>query len=140
VASRGFKGNGAWKIRKVIDIPAEAADPEMLPPLLKGFKAVPPLVTDINLSLDDRFLYVSCWGSGELRQYDVSDPFNPVLTGSVALGGHSAASSPSEPARSEAEWRPANGRDQPRWKRCVRDELTLPQRDEQFYPDGIRGC
>ena len=58
-----------------------------LPPLLKGFKAVPPLVTDINLSLDDRFLYVSCWGTGELRQYDVTDPFNPVLTGSVQLGG-----------------------------------------------------
>ena len=48
---------------------------------------MPPLVTDINLSLDDRFLYVSCWGTGELKQYDVSDPFNPVETGSVRLGG-----------------------------------------------------
>ena len=28
---------------------------------------VPPLVTDIDLSLDDRFLYVSCWGTGEMR-------------------------------------------------------------------------
>src|SRR5215813_14194161 len=46
-----------WAVRKVIEIPAEPADPEKLPPLLKGFKAVPPLVTDINLSLDDRFLY-----------------------------------------------------------------------------------
>ena len=53
----------------------------------KGFKAVPPLVTDINLSLDDRFLYVSCWGTGEFIQYDVSDPFNPKKTGSVHLGG-----------------------------------------------------
>ena len=42
----------------------------------KDFGAVPPLVTDINLSLDDRWLYVSCWGTGELRQYDVSDPFD----------------------------------------------------------------
>ena len=32
----------------------------------KPFGAVPPLITDINLSLDDRFLYVSCWGTGEL--------------------------------------------------------------------------
>ena len=80
-------GKGPWKIRKVIDIPAEAADPEQLPPLLKGFKAVPPLVTDINLSLDDRYLYVSCFGTGELRQYDVSDPLNPVLTSAVQLGG-----------------------------------------------------
>ena len=51
--------------------------PDDLPPLLKGFKAVPPLVTDIDLSMDDRFLYVSCWGTGDLQQYDVSDPFEP---------------------------------------------------------------
>ena len=69
--------NGKWAIKKVIEIPAEPADPETLPPLLQGFKAVPPLVTDINLSLDDRFLYVSCWGTGEFIQYDVSDPFKP---------------------------------------------------------------
>src|SRR6266480_1488065 len=50
---------------------------------LKDFKAVPPLVTDIDLSLDDKFLYVSCWGTGEMLQYDVSDPFNPKKTGSV---------------------------------------------------------
>ena len=46
-----------------------------------------PAVTDIDLSLDDRFLYVSCRGTGEMRQYDVSDPFAPRLTGSVRLGG-----------------------------------------------------
>ena len=81
------RGNGQWGIQKVIDIPAEPADPDQLPPALKDFGAVPPLVTDINLSLDDRFLYVSCWGTGEMRQYDVSDPFNPRHTGSVHLGG-----------------------------------------------------
>ena len=37
--------------------------------------------------MDDKFLYVSCWGTGELRQYDVSDPFNPELTGTVQAGG-----------------------------------------------------
>jgi selenium-binding protein 1 len=45
------------------------------------------LVSDIDLSLDDRFLYVSCWGTGEMRQYDVSDPHRPQLTGSVHVGG-----------------------------------------------------
>ena len=64
-----------WKVKKVIEIPAEPADAAELPPLLQGFEAVPPLITDINLSLDDRQLYVSCWGTGELRQYDVTDPF-----------------------------------------------------------------
>jgi methanethiol oxidase len=52
--------NSKWDIRKVIDIPAEPADPDLLPPMLKGFGTVPPLVTEINLSLDDRFLYISC--------------------------------------------------------------------------------
>lgn len=82
-----YAEDGKWNAKRVVDIPPEPADTDALPPPLKDFKAVPPLVTDIILSLDDRFLYVSCWGTGELRQYDVSDPFNPALTGSVRLGG-----------------------------------------------------
>jgi selenium-binding protein 1 len=131
-------GNGEWKIRKVIDIPAEPADAEDLPPLLKGFGAVPPLVTDINLSVDDRFLYVSCWGTGEMRQYDVSDPFNPKLTGSVRIGGIVRRSAhPSQPKTA------LNGG--PQMVEVSRDgrrvyltnSLYSPW-DEQFYPDGIR--
>src|SRR5258708_8787224 len=72
---------------KVIEIPAEPASEDQLPPMLKGFKACPPLVTDIDLSMDDRFLYVACWGTGDLQQYDVSDPFKPKLTGKVRIGG-----------------------------------------------------
>src|SRR5258706_11615044 len=82
-----YRDRGKWAIRKVIEVPAEPADPGLLPPILKGFGAVPPLITDINLSLDDRQLYVSCWGTGELLQYDVSDPFAPKQTGSIHLGG-----------------------------------------------------
>jgi selenium-binding protein 1 len=76
-----------WAARKVITIPAEPADPDLLPPALKPFGAVPPLISDIDLSVDDRWLYVSCWGTGELKQYDVSDIFHPRETGSVKLGG-----------------------------------------------------
>src|SRR3954447_23561755 len=82
-----YRDDGKWGIKKVIEIPAEPADPATLPPILAGFKAVPPFVTDINLSLDDRFLYVSCFGTGEFLQYDVSDPFHPRKTGSVHMGG-----------------------------------------------------
>ena len=32
--------DGPWAIKKVIEIPAEPADPEKLPPILQGFKAV----------------------------------------------------------------------------------------------------
>ncbi len=82
-----YKDGDKWAVKKVIEIPAEPATEDQLPPLLKGFKAVPPLVTDIDLSMDDKFLYVACWGTGDLQQYDVSDPFNPKLTGKVRIGG-----------------------------------------------------
>src|SRR5580765_8674984 len=135
----GNNGNGTWKIKKVIEIPAEAADPDKLPPLLKGFKAVPPLVTDINLSLDDRFLYVSCWGSGELRQYNVSDPFNPVLTAMVTLGG--LVKQQPHPKNSG---KPLNGAPQMveisrDGKRVYVTNSLYRTWDEQFYPDGIKG-
>jgi methanethiol oxidase len=133
-----YRDNGKWAIKKVIEIPAEHADPANLPPLLQGFKAVPPLVTDINLSLDDRFLYVSCWATGEFQQYDVSDPFHPKLTGSLHLGGIvRRAPHPQKPAAS------LNGG--PQMVEVSRDgkriyftnSLYAPW-DEQFYPDGIR--
>lgn len=132
-------GKAEWKIQKVIDIAAEPANAEDLPPMLKGFEAVPPLVTDINLSLDDRFLYVSCWGTGELRQYDVSDPFDPKLTGSVKIGGIvNRTPHPSQPDK------PLNGA--PQMVEVSRDgrrvyltnSLYGPV-DAQFYPDGIKG-
>ena len=82
-----YRDGDKWAVKKIITIPAEPADPDDLPPVLKGFKAVPPLVTDIDLSMDDKYLYVSCWGTGDLQQYDVSDPMNPKLTGKVRIGG-----------------------------------------------------
>jgi len=48
---------------------------------------VPGLITDIVLSMDDRFLYLSNWLHGDLRQYDVSNPHQPKLTGRLQLGG-----------------------------------------------------
>jgi selenium-binding protein 1 len=89
--------------------------------------------------MDDRYLYVSCWGSGELRQYDVTDPFNPVLTGTVRLGGMARRT-----AHPSAPTEPLNGG--PQMVELSRDgrrvyvtnSLYSPW-DAQFYPDGIRG-
>jgi methanethiol oxidase len=39
-----------WAVRKVITVPAEPADPDLLPPALKPFGAVPPLISDIDLT------------------------------------------------------------------------------------------
>jgi selenium-binding protein 1 len=135
----GANGTSAWKVRKVIEIPAEPADPASLPPLLQGFKAVPPLVTDINLSLDDKFLYVSCWGTGEFLQYDVSDPFKPVQTGSVKLGGIVRRQAhPSRPgvALNGGPQMVEVSRD---GRRVYVTNSLYRAWDEQFYPDGVRG-
>jgi selenium-binding protein 1 len=135
----GPNGAGSWKVKKVITIPAEPADPDQLPPLLKGFKAVPPVVTDINLSLDDRFLYVSCWGIGELLQYDVSNPFEPRKVGSVKIGGIVRQQAhPSQPGT------PLNGGPQMvevsrDGKRVYLTNSLYRTWDEQFYPEGLRG-
>jgi methanethiol oxidase len=135
----GENGGRDWKVRKIIEIPAEPASPDDLPPMLKGFGAVPPLVTDLNLSLDDRFLYVSCWGTGQLLQYDVSSPFEPKLVGSVRIGG--IVNRTPHPSQPEV---PLNGG--PQMVEISRDgrrvyftnSLYSPW-DEQFYPDGVRG-
>ena len=82
-----WREGGKFHIEKTATIPAEPAPKDQLPPLLQGFGAVPPLVTDIDLSMDDKFLYVACWGTGEMRQYDVTDPRKPKLSGSVHTGG-----------------------------------------------------
>jgi methanethiol oxidase len=132
------KDGGKWEVKKVIDIPAEPAQPEQLPPLLKGFSAVPPLVTDINLSLDDRFLYISCWGTGEMRQYDVSDPFSPKLTGSVHLGGivrHAAHPKQPKTALNGGPQMVELSRD---GRRVYFTNSLYASWDEQFYPEGIR--
>jgi len=129
--------SGKWQAEKVIEVPAEPADPDQLPPILKGFKAVPPLITDIGLSLDDRFLYVSCWGTGELKQYDVSDPFKPKQTGSVRLGGIVArAAHPSSGPLNGGPQMVEVSRD---GRRVYLSNGLYVTWDEQFYPDGIRG-
>jgi methanethiol oxidase len=129
--------NGAWQAEKVIEIPAEPADADLLPPALKPFGAVPPLVSDIDLSLDDRYLYVSCWGTGEFRQYDVSDPFHPQLTGSVRLGGIvSHAPHPSGGALNGGPQMVEVSRD---GRRVYVSNSLYASWDAQFYPEGIRG-
>jgi len=134
-----YRDGNQWAVKKVIEIPAEPADPDLLPPVLKGFKAVPPLVTDIDLSMDDRFLYVSCWGTGDFHQYDVSDPFRPKLTGKVRIGG--IVSRAAHPKLKNAK---LNGG--PQMVEVSRDGRRIyftnslyGAVDPQFYPDGVEG-
>ena len=133
-----YRDGDKWAVKKVIEIPAEPASEDDLPPLLKGFKACPPLVTDIDLSMDDKVLYVACWGTGDLQQYDVSDPMNPKLTGKVRIGGivsraaHPAGNGPLSGGPQMVEV----SRD---GKRVYFTNSLYGAIDPQFYPDGIEG-
>jgi selenium-binding protein 1 len=73
------KADGRWQVDKVISVEPVETDGWPFP--------VPGLITDLVLSLDDRWLYFSNWLHGDIRQYDVSDPAHPRLTGQVWLGG-----------------------------------------------------
>jgi methanethiol oxidase len=133
-----FRDNGKWEAKKVIEIPAVPATPDQLPPALKDIGAVPPLVTDMVLSLDDKFLYVSCWGTGELIQYDVSDPFNPLLIDTVKLGG--IAAPVAHPSGKQITGGPQMVELSRDGKRAYFTNSLYKAWDEQFYPGGIQGA
>lgn len=79
-----------FECRKVIDIPEKVVkfgEQTMA-------QKLPGLISDILLSLDDRYLYINLWRHGDLRQYDISDPEKPKLTGQIFLGGSIASDLP----------------------------------------------
>ena len=74
-----FKEGQEWKAEKVIEVAGQE---------LKGWDfPVPGLISDLVVSLDDRWLYFSNWLHGDVRQYDISNPSKPKLTGQVWVGG-----------------------------------------------------
>uniref|UniRef100_A0A336MLL8 CSON001628 protein n=1 Tax=Culicoides sonorensis TaxID=179676 RepID=A0A336MLL8_CULSO len=72
--------SGLYEAIKVIDVPSKK---------ISGWKLdeINGMMSDIILSLDDKFLYFNNWLQGDLRQYDINDPRNPKLVGQVFLGG-----------------------------------------------------
>jgi methanethiol oxidase len=86
---RFHRDNGSYAADTVIAV--ESVEQEGWP------FPVPGLITDLVVSMDDRFLYFSNWLHGDLRQYDISDPAHPRLTGQLQLGG--VLGRPSDAAR-----------------------------------------
>jgi selenium-binding protein 1 len=76
---RWFPQNDGWGVEKVIQVESQEVEGWPFP--------VPGLITDLLISMDDKFLYFSNWLHGDIRQYDISDPANPKLTGQVWCGG-----------------------------------------------------
>jgi hypothetical protein len=104
--------------------------------LLQGFSAVPPLVTDIDLSLDDRFLYVACWGLGEMHQYDVTDPMNPE-TGRKSRDWAALRQGAKHPNGKEFAFGPQMVEISRDGKRVYWTNSLYSSWDDQFYPDAL---
>ena len=89
--------------------------------------------------MDDRFLYVSCWGTGDLQQYDVSDPFKPKLTGKVRIGGIVSRASHPGAKNGALNGGPQMVEISRDGKRVYFTNSLYGAIDPQFYPEGHRG-
>src|SRR5205807_6547092 len=54
------KPNGQWQVEKVVDVPSLEVEGWPIP--------VPSLITDFLISMDDKYLYLSNWLHGDIRQ------------------------------------------------------------------------
>lgn len=72
--------DGSWDHEVVISVPSLKVQNWVLPEM-------PGLITDLLISLDDRYLYFVNWLHGDIRQYNIEDPKKPVLVGQVWVGG-----------------------------------------------------
>jgi selenium-binding protein 1 len=129
---------GEVTARKVIALgPEPLSESHELPPFLRELGAVPPFVNDLRLSLDDRWLYVACWGAGEVKRFDVSDPRHPRETASVALGGVTRWSS--HPASGPLNGGPQMVEVSRDGRRVYVTNSFYSSWDQQFYPESIDG-
>ena len=130
--------DGTFKAEKVITIPPEPAETEQLPPALQPFGAVPPLITDIALSVDDQSLRRLLLGHRRAQALRRLRPAQPARDRLGAPGRHRRARG--APRGGRAQRRPADGRAVARRQARLPDELALrvvgravlPRRDRRL--------
>ncbi|KAM9294669.1 methanethiol oxidase-like [Gastrophryne carolinensis] len=140
---------GKWAAEKVIQVPAKKVEGWVLPEM-------PGFITDILISLDDRFLYFNNWLHGDVRQYDITDIHHPRLVGQVFIGGSVFRGGPVTVSEDEElQYQPdpliVKGKKIPGGPQMI--QLSLDGKrlyvttslfsiwDRQFYPDLIKeGC
>jgi selenium-binding protein 1 len=119
------KKDGDWDVQKVIEVPPVGKEGWPFP--------VPALITDLLISMDDRFLYFSNWLHGDVRQYDISDPGRPRLTGQVWCGG--VLGKTGQVAGRQVAGGPQMLQLSLDGKRLYVTSSLLSSWDNQFYPD-----
>ncbi|MFC7080411.1 selenium-binding family protein [Halorussus caseinilyticus] len=123
----GGDGDGAWSAEKVIDVEAREHDDWDMP--------VPGLVTDLLVSMDDRYLFFSNWLHGDVRMYDVSDPANPRLADRIWAGGTFGPSHPTGEDDREVVGGPQMLQLSLDGERLYWTTSLFSSWDDQFYPE-----
>jgi methanethiol oxidase len=118
--------NGSWTADAAVEVESVPLESWPFP--------VPGVMSDLVLSMDDRFLYLANWLHGDLRQYDVTDPRKPKLTGRLWLGG--VLGKPSDAGR-ELSGGPNMLQLSLDGRRLYVSNSLLSTWDNQFYP-GLR--
>ncbi|KAG8197127.1 hypothetical protein JTE90_011290 [Oedothorax gibbosus] len=77
---RFHKHETEWNAHLAARVPPKKVQNWALPEM-------PGLITDILISLNDKYLYISNWLHGDIRQYDISDSHNIRQVGQIFLGG-----------------------------------------------------
>ncbi|XP_078525149.1 methanethiol oxidase-like [Lissotriton helveticus] len=78
---------GDWATERVIKVINKKVEGWALPEM-------PGLITSIVISMDDRFLFLSNWLHGDVRQYDITNTSKPKLVGQVWMGAGIAKGGP----------------------------------------------
>src|SRR5919106_1635217 len=91
----------------------------------------------IDLGAEQQMVLVSCWGTGELKRYDVTDPRTPKETGPAPLGG--IVRRAPHPASGELTGGPQMVEMSRDGKRVYLTNSLYASWDRQFYPKGIDG-
>uniref|UniRef100_T1IVY0 Methanethiol oxidase n=1 Tax=Strigamia maritima TaxID=126957 RepID=T1IVY0_STRMM len=138
-----FKQSGKWSAEPAISIPAKNVTNWLL-------GQMPGLITDILLSLDDKYLYFSNWLHGDIRQYDIRDTKNPKLVGQIFISGSLCTNGPvvvhppeKQPEQLKVQGIPVEGGPQMLQlsldgKRLYVTTSLFTAYDKQFYPNMMK--
>ncbi|NWS77992.1 SBP1 oxidase, partial [Crotophaga sulcirostris] len=144
VVYRIFKYN--WAVEEVIRIPPKEVSGWIMPKM-------PAFIADIIISPDDKYLYLSNWLHGDIRQYDISRTCSPRMLGQVFVGGAIVRGGPVTVCRDEelkCQPEPLVVKCKRVWGGPCQMQLSLDGKrlyvtnsfystwDKQLYPDMVR--